>query len=613
VDDFNKAGEYQATVKPAKGKECAASYSKCGCGKLAQRCSFEGISYCVPTAFGSCPIECKATEKKCDIVNVKSDGSFVNAVERCVNMTQPCPCGKNTERCPGEDFCVTKEEKKMICPCKLSEKVCEVEDYNKEGQQSGESRAKCTPKAKKCPCGKNTQLCEDKLDATKTICVPKNSKDGVAGCPKPCTPADAIMGNATCIQTNLDKAGKFLSSKESCVAPGKCAPGKGQKRCPTNATISTASKCTDPYGQLATKSARRLAAVGNDKVETATTIFSLGTVTLTSAQAAAKTKTVKAAVDSALMLSGTLSSTMTVKMPATNTGKTATVTYTISNKGATAVSPKSVQANLKNMIAGSDKRIKAAFKDIGVPKSKPITTQIATKTIAIRTPVPTPVPTQQITLTVGFTVSNVNYASLVADADLKANFTNAMEEAVAEISGVGILASHVTVTLSAASRRLLDEENDRWPASAEARQLAATETKVSAVITPPAGVSANAVDTALNGNKTGLVAAVIAKATAVPGISAVTGGVAIGCSSPTVANSGATPAPTATPTVAPTAVVSATPTPTNAGNGSAATSTTAAVALDSGAADGAVRSAVPTLMPLLSALFAGVLVKFLTM
>jgi len=523
-------------------------------------------------------------------------------------MTQPCPCGKNTERCPGEDFCVTKAEKKMICPCKLSEKVCEVEDYDKEGKQSGQG-TKCMPKAKKCTCGKNAQLCEDKLDATNTICVPKNSKDGMAGCPKPCTPADAIMGNSTCIQTNLNDKGKFLSSKESCVAPGKCLPGKGQKKCPTNATISTASKCADPYNQLSTK-ARRLAAVGNDKVETATTIFSLGTVTLTTATAAPKTKTVKAALASALMLSGTLSSTMTIKMPATNTAKTATVTYVISNKGATAVSPKAVQANLKNMIAGSDKKIKEAFKDIGVPKSKPITTQIATKTIVMRTNAPTPVPTTQITLTVGFTVSNVKHATIIADADLKANFTLAMEEAVAEVAGVGIMASHVTATLSAASaRRLLDEEDDA-PASAEARKLAAGDTSVSAVITPPAGVSANAVDTALNGNKTGLVNAVVARATAVPGIAAATtAGVAIGCSAPVVANSGATAAPTAAATLA------ATPTPTVATkvNKSTAAATTTALGLDSGAADGAVRSALPTLMPLLSALFAGVLVKFLMM
>ena len=58
----------------------------------------------------------------------------------------------------------------------------------------------------------------------------------------------------TCVQTNLDKSGSYISTSIACVKAGACEPGTNQKVCPSGAVIFTGALCQDIYGTAADNS-----------------------------------------------------------------------------------------------------------------------------------------------------------------------------------------------------------------------------------------------------------------------------------------------------------------------------------------------------------------------
>ena len=62
--------------------------------------------------------------------------------------------------------------------------------------------------------------------------------------------SSGFAGNSTCVQTNLDKKGRFKSETVSCLAPGQtCSPGEGMKACFSGACISASAQCVNmPLG-----------------------------------------------------------------------------------------------------------------------------------------------------------------------------------------------------------------------------------------------------------------------------------------------------------------------------------------------------------------------------
>eukprot|EP00929_Paragymnodinium_shiwhaense_P001669 TRINITY_DN101906_c0_g1_i1.p1 TRINITY_DN101906_c0_g1~~TRINITY_DN101906_c0_g1_i1.p1 ORF type:complete len:1191 (-),score=305.33 TRINITY_DN101906_c0_g1_i1:147-3632(-) len=396
VLNFAGDGSVLSLAAPKADKACAADYDKCPCGKGAKKCVDQeyGYSWCQPTKF-PCPVYCKQGEKACWVQNYNTTtGVLLNEQERCVKQNDPCPCGKGSKRCPATGECIAEVDMSIICPCKASEKQCMIEDFSKLGKMEG-LRSKCVTKGSKCPCGKNTQTCEDKLDKGNTMCLPKTSKDGKQGCPKPCSPGQELEGNVTCVRTNLDQKGNFLSEAITCVADlSNCKPGAGMMKCPTNATVKLGAKCSDPYGLLKKKkSARRLAAVGAGEKLTSKISFFLKGVNKTQKEISGVSMSVKASLDSVLMLMSPLSSTLTVTKTA-NT-MTASAIYVVSNSGISKVSPAQIATNLKTKISTGDKTLAKAFVKMGkVDKTKGATISSTTKTVAVRgeTPVPTPAP-----------------------------------------------------------------------------------------------------------------------------------------------------------------------------------------------------------------------------
>eukprot|EP00931_Biecheleriopsis_adriatica_P079800 TRINITY_DN5314_c0_g1_i2.p1 TRINITY_DN5314_c0_g1~~TRINITY_DN5314_c0_g1_i2.p1 ORF type:complete len:1870 (+),score=322.07 TRINITY_DN5314_c0_g1_i2:319-5610(+) len=234
VEDFLPDGTSVGFAPPKKA--CAASVADCGCGKEAVRC---GDSGCFSKDEG-CPVTCEAGRKKCFLEDFDVNGSFISDREVCIAANVTCPCGKNTVKCPGQNVCVKQAEVSTICPCKEAEKECMVQDYDGSGNRLGFPRSVCTPKGGQCPCGDGTFKCSDGK------CIPKYVGAVLNKCPKPCEDG-GVSGNETCIQTNLDKEGNFVSKTVTCVASGTCKPGKNQIKCPSGAVVPTSSGCKDLY------------------------------------------------------------------------------------------------------------------------------------------------------------------------------------------------------------------------------------------------------------------------------------------------------------------------------------------------------------------------------
>merc|ERR1719247_543421 len=188
VMNYRKDGTWLDESPPPKGKECAADYKDCACGKGSKRCP--GDLWCQPST-APCPLTCKAGERECEIVSFnKTDGAMTGKRIQCVDEKQMCPCGKNAKACKigGVSTCYSTVQAKDICPCPQSKDVCHVQDYDKQGKASGGLRAQCVAKGTACPCGKNADSCQDtQSESGPLICKAKFGKDK---CPKPCTPTE---------------------------------------------------------------------------------------------------------------------------------------------------------------------------------------------------------------------------------------------------------------------------------------------------------------------------------------------------------------------------------------------------------------------------------------
>jgi hypothetical protein len=175
------------------------------------------------------------------------------------------------------------------------------------------------------------------------------------------------------------------------VTAGTCLPGVGKKLCPTGAVISSGGQCEDPYNLLS--GSRRLAftSAANEKL-TASVVFNLKAVSVTSADASSKTPDAKAALDDSLQLSSTLASSLSIKKASANSVE-ASVVYTVENVGQTNINPSDIAANLKSLISSSSPKVTLAFANIGTVLSAPVTETATVEVVVGRTPIPTPDPT----------------------------------------------------------------------------------------------------------------------------------------------------------------------------------------------------------------------------
>ncbi|CAE8629270.1 unnamed protein product [Polarella glacialis] len=272
LEDYLPNGTWKASRAPSVS--CAANSTACSCGLEAKQCVMGDIVWCQPKSM-QCPVTCSTAEpQKCYITDYSDAGDVVSEREQCVDEKATCPCGKNAAKCPGTEICLTAVARTAVCPCAANEDFCWVKDYTSDGTVAGEF-PKCTPKDTACECGKNTIKCADPRDATQFACVPKSSKDGKGGsCPKPCTPKQELAGNKTCIQTNLDPKGNFVSQTTTCGVAGSCQAGTNMKNCPSGAVISAGEQCVDLYG-LGNKNGSAAAAVNGSTVQKATLTFTL--------------------------------------------------------------------------------------------------------------------------------------------------------------------------------------------------------------------------------------------------------------------------------------------------------------------------------------------------
>ncbi|CAE8594683.1 unnamed protein product [Polarella glacialis] len=386
LEDYLPNGTWKASRAPSVS--CAANSTACSCGLEAKQCVMGDIVWCQPKTM-QCPVTCSTAEpQKCYITDYSDAGDVVSEREQCVDEKATCPCGKNAAKCPGTEICLTAVGRTAVCPCAANEDFCWVKDYTSDGTVAGEF-PKCTPKDTACECGKNTIKCADPRDATQFACVPKSSKDGKGGsCPKPCTPKQELAGNKTCIQTNLDPKGNFVSQTTTCGVAGSCQAGTNMKNCPSGAVISAGEQCVDLYG-LGNKNGSAAAAVNGSTVQKATLTFTLTGVG--GSGTAAKAGNANVAVTSALQLPATLKSSLSV-MVGTSSGSgrrlaagSAIVVMEVENQGATGVSPQQAADQLKKMVQSGDTKLSKAMSDLGsVDAEAGVSVTSATKTVETR-------------------------------------------------------------------------------------------------------------------------------------------------------------------------------------------------------------------------------------
>eukprot|EP00933_Yihiella_yeosuensis_P013153 TRINITY_DN1231_c0_g1_i2.p1 TRINITY_DN1231_c0_g1~~TRINITY_DN1231_c0_g1_i2.p1 ORF type:complete len:1693 (+),score=314.93 TRINITY_DN1231_c0_g1_i2:75-5153(+) len=373
VADYDPKGSFLRERNPVTS--CAASYKDCGCGREAQMCSIDSTTaWCQPKII-SCPLTCKTGEKECLIVDYDASGTPSKERAQCKNVTESCPCGKNADRCPGSEQCLSAPDRKVMCPCKSTEIACDVEDYSITGTISGMSTL-CITKGGKCPCGKNTLKCPDPNDANVDICIPKASKDGKGGsCPMPCTAAQEKEGNRTCRQMNLDPKGNYVSEAVSCLAEGACTPGANMKKCPSGSIVSVASVCEDLYG---TAGGSASTTVSSDTKQTSTMAFTLNGDFSDSKKTAGAAKQAKVGLTGNLQLPPSLKVNVVAKAKSGSRrladgrmlSAKGLVVLEIKNEGGTKVSPKQVTDKATVMVKTGNKKMTAAMKTLGTPDPK---------------------------------------------------------------------------------------------------------------------------------------------------------------------------------------------------------------------------------------------------
>ncbi|CAE7204518.1 unnamed protein product [Symbiodinium natans] len=170
VDDYKPDGTYLGEAQPSV--QCAANLESCPCGKEAKSCTGSWIRCIFKDE--DCPVVCSANQKKCYLTDYTANEEFISDREVCVDVNANCPCGKNTQRCPGSEACLLPSKAALVCPCGEAERQCDVLDYTSTGKPSN-TTTQCVNQGVKCPCGKNTLTCADPNDADVDYCIPKFS------------------------------------------------------------------------------------------------------------------------------------------------------------------------------------------------------------------------------------------------------------------------------------------------------------------------------------------------------------------------------------------------------------------------------------------------------
>jgi len=471
INNYKKDATWLSSVPPANGQECQDKFSDCACGAASKRCTdpTTNKTWCQATGLGECPVICTQTQKLCSVANYNPNGALTSSKDRCVASNEDCPCGQGTSQCllDGGLVCVSLVLKKDLCPCKPSEKVCYVSDYDTFGKFAGVTTV-CTTRGEQCPCGKNTKKCEDSQSAGGQICLPKFNKQ-VKGCPSPCSVTQENAGKSTCLRTHLNSKGERESEEVSCVTTGQCSPGRGQKKCPTGSLVKASKACVNNFG-LTFASARRLAASGtaiqSGSKQTATLKFIL---TSLQANAVSKTSTVKTELDSIIQFPSELQSTLSFVV----SGADAHASFKVTNLGASKVTPSEVVTLFRTMIDTGKLDVKDALAALGTVK-KPagqscctISTDIkivvdkttttsttTTTTTTTTTPPPTTTTTASTTTTTTGATTTTNTATTTTTTTMTTTSTTTVAltqfQGVISFLGPGLTKSQV-VTSSTAS------------------------------------------------------------------------------------------------------------------------------------------------------------------
>jgi len=176
------------------------------------------------------------------------------------------------------------------------------------------------------------------------------------------------VGNATCVKSHLNKKGEPTGEEVGCVKKGSCTPGRGQKTCPSGATISSSFTCKNIYGVKTitktggnTSGGRLLSAVKvSSSRQTSSLSFTLTDLKGTSKDAAA----VKVKLDSILQLQAALKSTFSM----VKSGTQASMLYKITNLGTSTVAPSKVAGMLRGYLNSGNKDVKTALASLGTVK-----------------------------------------------------------------------------------------------------------------------------------------------------------------------------------------------------------------------------------------------------
>ncbi|CAJ1429530.1 unnamed protein product [Effrenium voratum] len=372
VENFRPNGTSIGFTEPPK--PCAADYESCSCGREAKNCG----GWCIFKE-DNCPVFCEVGKKKCFIDDYDTSGNYLGDREVCVAEDQVCPCGKNTLRCPGDDMCLRKSEADLVCPCSESQKQCTVRDYTARGKLESVSTL-CVNLGNKCPCGKNTLSCSDPNDPDDNICNPKYAGTVLNKCPKPCTPTEEAAGNKTCIQTHLTNTGTFESETISCLPAASCTPGRNMKKCTSGSTIPAWKPCKDFYNTAKSNSS----AVGAGKKESSQ-VLSNG--------ALGSSEDVRVMMNAEVYLPTGCESSLDIKTSKSNrrlkgrklqTTGGAVLKFTVSNQGATSVSPTAVAEQLKQQVKRQSPGMKTALTQLGTVDEK-AAVAMSSQTTTVRT------------------------------------------------------------------------------------------------------------------------------------------------------------------------------------------------------------------------------------
>lgn len=376
---------------------CANSMAACGCGGIkanAQACMVGGQAVCYPTAV-PCPLTCAADQQLCYVTNYNTTGGFVSEKQQCVSANATCPCGQNAVLPPGGGACMSTTTAAVLSPCgpDKTKDLCWVEDFDTKGVSVGKN-PRCVTLGDQCPCGKNAKTCPDPNDATQNICVPQAAKDGSTSCPTPCTPAQEARNLSTCVQTNLDKTGKYVSTSVSCVPPGACEPGANQKVCPSGAMIFTGDACNDIYGVVGSNSSSLGTPAGSS--QESNLVFSLDASPNVMADSlGSAANNVQSALNSVLQIGSDLQLEVTLvgqsasgrRLQANSKQPVQKVqaVVTVKSTGKSRVAPSNVAAKAKTMTSSGSASMNKAFASVGKPNPKAgVSAATSTKVVVTR-------------------------------------------------------------------------------------------------------------------------------------------------------------------------------------------------------------------------------------